>query len=450
MIFSARQSWSGISARVAQSDELLVLKNARVFDPGAGMDVQADVIVSNGRISEISPGASDRLGDAAAKRWDASNRWLLPGFTDLSAQLGEPGFEYKEDLESGLAAAARGGFTRVCCSPDTEPPLDSPAIIDWLKSKASRSSAVELLPIAAATVGMKGTSLTEVSALAEAGAGAIGTGYRSIKTAEALRRVLEYSKDTSLPLFHHSEDHSLSERSEMNEGKVSTRLGLRGAPALAEVVGLSRDLLVAEATDARLHVTRVSSALSTELLKAAQDRQVCVSAAVPVTHLLLTEDALSSYDTNLRLVPPLRTEEDRQALCRAVECGSIAAVVSDHSPQVTSQKDCDFSSAAPGAVGLTTCFSLLLKLVNRGELTLERAVASLTTGPAQVLNQPAASLRVGEPANFVLVNPAARWKVTKATLGGKCHNSPFIGETLEGRIELTVSAGRVAFELPNA
>jgi dihydroorotase len=432
---------------VLQPLELLVLQNARVFDPGVGIDVTADVVIENGILSRLGPGAGRSLANLErAQTLDAAGGLVLPGFIDLRAHLGEPGLEYKEDLESGLRAAAAGGFTRVCCTPDTDPINDQPVVTEWLRAKAAAVSTVRLDPIAAATQALSGKLLTEMGALRKAGAVAVGDANHSITSSEVLRRVLEYARDFDLPVFQHVEDHALTVGSDMNEGAIATRLGLRGSPSVAEDSIVARDLLLAEYTGGRYHAALISTGRAVESLRAAKARGVRASCAVGVHHLVLSEDALTTYDPNYKLVPPLRNARDVEALCRAVAEGVVDAVVSDHRPQSTLQKDCEFSDAEPGAVALSVCFSLLLSLVKEQRLSLGRAVSLLTSGPAGVLGVAAPTLKEGQRADLVLVTPGAAWAVDAASLRSKSQNSPFLGRSLEGRIELTVAQGCVAFD----
>ncbi len=433
--------------RVPEPVELLIVQNARVIDPGAGLDHTADAVIENGVITRLGVGAAQSLGSSARARVvDGSEHWLLPGFIDLRAHLGEPGLEYKEDLGSGLRAAAAGGFTQVCCLPDTDPINDEPVVTEWLRQRAAAQSPVRLHPIAAATRGLSGKLLTEMAALRKAGAVAVGDADHCIVSSEVLRRVFEYARDYDLPLFQHAEDHTLTQGADMNEGAVATRLGLRGSPSIAEDSIIARDLLVAEYTGGRYHASHISTRGALEAVSRAKQRGVAATCAVGIHHLLLSDEALASYDPNFKLVPPLRGSVDVAALQRGLAEGVIDAVVSDHRPQSSLQKNCEFSEAEPGAVGLAVCFGLLLSLVQDGRIELGRAISALTTGPASVLGLRPPRLREGERADFVLLAPNSRWPVEAATLHGKSYNSPVLGRSLPGRIDLTLAQGHVAFD----
>lgn len=436
-----------MSRAVLQPVELLILQNARVFDPGGGLDMAADAVIENGILTRLGPLAGRSFaGNARARTIDAKGHWLLPGFIDLRAHLGEPGFEYKEDLSSGLRAAAAGGFTQVCCMPDTDPVNDQPVVTEWLRTRAAEASPLRLHPIAAATRGLSGKLLTEMGALRKAGAVAVGDANHCISSSEVLRRVLEYARDFDLPVFQHVEDHSLTDGADMNEGAVATRLGLRGAPSVAEDGLLARDVLIAEYTGGRYHASLISTGRSVTTIREAKSRGLSVSCAVGVHHLVLSDEDLDSYDPNCKLIPPLRHPNDREALCRGLAEGVVDAVVSDHRPQSSLQKDCEFSEAEPGAVGLSVCFGLLLSLVKQERLSLSRAVSLLTSGPASVLGMPAPTLKEGQRADLVLVAPDVRWTVNAASLLGKSQNSPLVGRSLEGRIDLTLAQGCVAYD----
>ena len=430
-----------------QPVELLIVQNARVIDPGAGLDQTADAVIENGVLTRLGAGASKSFGSSPRGRViDAREHWLLPGFIDLRAHLGEPGLEYKEDLASGLGAAAAGGFTQVCCTPDTDPINDEPVVTDWLRQRAAATSPVRLHPIAAATRGLSGKLLTEMAALRKAGAIAVGDADHCISSSEVLRRVLEYARDYDLPVFQHPEDHALTQGADMHEGAIATRLGLRGSPRVAEDAILARDLMLAEYTGGRYHAAHISTRGALDAMAQAKQRGVRATCAVGIHHLVLNDSALVDYDPNFKLVPPLREARDVAALLGGLAEGVIDAVVSDHRPQSSLQKNCEFCEAEPGAVGLAVCFGLLLSLVQDGRLDRGRAIAALTTGPASVVGLPRPRLAEGERADLVLVAPNGRWTVEAASLRGKSYNSPVLGRTLPGRIDLTLAQGQVAFD----
>jgi dihydroorotase len=436
-----------MSRRVTTPPELLIVQSARVFDPGRGIDERADIVVEAGILTRIGLGAGDQLSrQARARVIDGHGAWVLPGFIDLRAHLAEPGLEYREDLGSGLSAASAGGFTAVCCTPDTDPINDTPVVTEWLLRRAQAVSPVRLYPIAAATERMRGELLSEMAALKAAGAVAVGDANHCIMSSSVLRRVLEYASNYGLPVFQHTEDHSLTKNADMNEGVVSTRLGLRGSPAVAEDTIVARDLLLAEYTGGIYHASHVSTARSIAAIRDCRSRGAKVTCAVAVHNLAFDEERLNDYDVNYKLVPPLRAASDVEALRRGLEEGVIDAVVSDHRPLSSLEKDSEFQAAEAGAIGLPSCFSLLLELVHQGRLSLKRVVQALTMGPAAVLGVPAPALRLGESADLVVVQPEAEHILTRANLRSKSYNTPLLGRPLKGRVALTLARGHVAFD----
>jgi dihydroorotase len=436
-----------MSRRVTTPPELLILQDARVFDPGQRLDERADIVIESGVLTRIGPSAGgDLTRQTRARIVDGRGAWVLPGFIDLRAHLAEPGLEYKEDLTTGLAAAAAGGFTAVCCTPDTDPINDTRVVTEWLLRQAEAVSPVRLYPIAAATDKMRGEQLSEMAALKAAGAVAVGDANHCITASNVLRRVLEYAKNYDLPVFQHTDDPALSKNADMNEGAWSARLGLRGAPAVAEEAVLARDLLLAEYTGGIYHASHVSTARSVASMRDARARGAKVSCAVAVHNLAFSEERLADYDVNFKLVPPLRTAADVAGLLRGIEEGVVDAIVSDHRPHSSLEKDTEFQAAEAGAIGLSTCFGLVLGLVHAGRLSLKRAIEVLTSGPASVLGITAPGLRVDERADLVLVQPEAEWTPTRANLRSKSYNTPLLGQALKGKVTLTLARGRIALD----
>jgi dihydroorotase len=372
--------------------------------------------------------------------------WLLPGLIDLHAHLREPGSEGKEDVASGLRAAAAGGFVDVCCMPNTWPVNDSRVVTEMLVAKARAIGTVRLHPIGAITMGQKGEHLTEMADLKDAGAVAVSDDGRCVTNSQVMRRALEYATTFDLPLIQHAEDHALTEGAQMHEGAVSTRLGLRGWPRVAEDVIVARDVLLAEYVGARYHVAHVSTMGAVRLVREAKARGIAVTAEVTPHHLLLTDQALLGYDTACKVTPPLREPEDVEALRRALADGTIDCVATDHAPHGVLDKHVEMAEAAPGMIGLELCLPLLLGLVRDGFLPLGRLVDALTGGPARIVGLPAPRIRDGARADLVLVDPAARWTVDPARLKTKSRNTPFAGREVTGRVMMTVCEGRVIHE----
>ncbi len=424
--------------------EALVFRRVRAIDPAGALDAEVDVVVEAGRVTRVGrDAAKDLVAGERVRIVELAGGWLLPGLVDLHAHLREPGSEGKEDVASGLRAAAAGGFTDVCCMPNTRPVNDSRVVTEMLVAKARALGTVRLHPIGAITMGQKGAELTEMADLKDAGAVAVSDDGRCVTNSQVMRRALEYAATFELPLIQHAEDHALTEGAQMHEGAVSTRLGLRGWPRVAEDVIVARDVLLAEYVGARYHVAHVSTLGAVRLVREAKARGVRVTAEVTPHHLLLTDQALLGYDTACKVNPPLREPEDVEALRRALADGTIDCVATDHAPHGVLDKHVEMAEAAPGMIGLELCVPLLLGLVREGVLPLGRLVEALTSAPARIVGLPPPRIRDGARADLVLVDPAARWTVDPARLETKSRNTPFAGREVTGRVAMTVCEGRV-------
>jgi dihydroorotase len=428
--------------------EALVFRRVRAIDPAGTLDAEVDVVVERGRIATV--------GRDAARDWTPSDRvriverggaWLLPGLIDLHAHLREPGFEWKEDVASGLRAAAAGGFVDVCCMPNTRPVNDSRVVTEMLIAKARALGGVRLHPIGAITVGQKGEQLSEMADLKSAGAVAVSDDGRCVTNSQVMRRALEYATTFDLPVIQHAEDHALTEGAQMHEGAVATKLGLRGWPRVAEDVIVARDVLLAEYIGARYHVAHLSTMGSVRIVREAKARGIAVTAEVTPHHLLLTDAALLGYDTACKVNPPLREAEDVEALRVALADGTIDCVATDHAPHGVLDKHVELAGAAPGMIGLELCLPLLLGLVKKGVLPLARLVEALTAAPARIVGIDAPRIRAGARADLVLVDPQARWTIARADIKSKSYNTPFAGHPVEGRIAMTICEGRVVHDM---
>ncbi|HKQ68635.1 MAG TPA: dihydroorotase [Polyangiaceae bacterium] len=429
------------------ASDLVVFSAVRAFDPGRGFDEEVDVVIERGVITRVGRGAGANLVDSPAARVIAgAGRWLLPAFVDLHAHLREPGQEYKEDILTGLGAAAAGGFAHVCVMPNTRPVNDTRAITEMMVARARDVGGPRLHPIGAITMGQKGQELTEMGDLKDAGAIAVSDDGYCVTSSAVMRRALEYARTFDLAVIQHAEDHALTEGAQMHEGVVSTRLGLRGWPRVAEDIIVARDVLLAEVTRARYHVAHVSSMGSVRILREAKSRGLAVTAEVTPHHLLLTDHAVLGYDTACKVNPPLRSEEDVAALRGALADGTIDAIATDHAPHSPLEKDSEFSAASPGMIGLETCFPLLLGLVRDGSLPLARLVLALTAAPARVAGLVAPRISEGEPAALVLVDPERKYTIDPARLRSKSKNTPFLGKEVKGAVVLTMSEGAFIFD----
>lgn len=419
------------------------IHGGRVLDPGAGLDARLDVLLEDGRVAAVG----DDLAPVGAERVDAAGCWVAPGLVDLHTHLREPGQEYKEDIASGGRAAAAGGFTAVACMANTDPVNDDPSVTDFILDRARQDAPVRVYPVAAATRGLRGETMTEMAALAAAGAVAFSDDGRTIMDSGVMRRVLEYSRLVGAPVIVHAEDRTLVGEGVVNEGPVSTRLGLPGNPAVAETVCVARDLMLAEATGAHLHVGHVSTAGAVELIRAARARGVHVTAEVTPHHLTLTDEATLGYDTNTKMAPPLRSAADVRACRAALADGTLDAVATDHAPHAVHEKEVDFAEAPNGIIGLETAIPVALDLVRAGEISPLEWVRRMSSNPARILNRPGGRLAAGAPADVVVIDPERRWTYDPAKGFSKSRNSPWAGQPLVGRAVVTIVAGRLVYHV---
>jgi dihydroorotase len=428
----------------------LVFRRVRPIDPAAGLEGagEMDVVVEGGRITRIGRDAAANLvgAERGVRFLERPGAWLLPGLVDLHAHLREPGAEGKEDIASGLRAAAAGGFVDVCCMPNTRPVNDSRAITEMLVAKARAQNGSRLHPIGAITVGQKGQDLAEMADMREGGAVAVSDDGRCVTNSQVMRRALEYAATFDLTVIQHAEDHALTEGAQMHEGAVSSRLGLRGWPRVAEDVIVARDLLLTEYVGARYHVAHLSTEGSVRLLREAKSRGISATAEVTPHHLLLTDEAIGLYDAACKVNPPLREARDVEALRAALADGTIDCIATDHAPHGVLDKEVELAEAAPGIIGLELCVPLLLGLVRQGVLPLGRLVTSLTTAPARIAGLDPPSLREGARADLVLVDPAAHWTIDASRMKSKSANTPFVGKKVQGRVLMTLCEGRTLYE----
>ncbi len=436
----------------------LRLIGGRVIDPHQGIDEIADVVIDDGLIASVGTRADrgrQRESSNGERTIDVRGLVVAPGFVDLHCHLREPGFEDKETIASGTRAAAAGGFTTVCCMPNTNPTLDTASDVGWVISAAGRTGLVRVHPIGTITKGQKGAELSEMADMAAAGAVAFSDDGRSVDSNLLMRHALAYSRIAGRPIVDHCEDAMLADCGVVHEGRVASLLGLRGVPSEAEEIAVARDLVLARATQGRLHLAHLSTAASVDLVREAKARGVRVTAEVTPHHLLLTDDWVAGngsgrppYDTNCRVSPPLRGNEDRAALLAGLLDGAIDAIATDHAPHTVVDKDCEFDQAAPGISGLETAFGLLMRLVHGSQLDLPRLVRLLTIGPARAFALNAGSLEIGAPADVVVLDPSAEWTVDVERFYSKGKNSPLAGERLRGMVRLTLVGGQVVHETP--
>ena len=420
-----------------------LIRGGRVLDPGSERDAVVDVLVEAGTLVAVD--ASLEAGDAQVL--DAAGLWVAPAFVDLHTHLREPGQEYKEDIGSGGRAAVAGGFGAVACMANTQPVNDDPAVTEYILERARSDSPARVYPIAAATRGLEGRVMTELDLLARSGAVAFSDDGKTIMDGGVMRRVLEYSRLVKRPVIVHAEDRTLVGDGVVNEGPVSTRLGLPGNPAAAEAVHVARDLILADLAGAHLHVAHVSTGAAVDLIRAARERGIHVTAEVTPHHLTLTDEAALGYDTNTKMAPPLRSRADVEACRRGLVEGTLDAVATDHAPHAVHEKEVDFAEAPPGITGLETAFAVALDLVRAGELAPLELVRRLATNPARILGVAGGTLAPGAPADLVVLDPEHEWVYDPMKGFSKSTNSPWAGKLLRGRAVATFVGGRLVYQL---
>ncbi len=419
--------------------------NARLIDPVAGSESHGGVLVRNGCIAAVGPSVRAGALPADAQIRDCAGHVLSPGLIDLCAFAGEPGAEHRETLRTASEAAAAGGVTTLVCRPDTEPVVDDPAIIDFIKRRARDKAVVNVLPSAALTKGLRGTEMTEFGLLMEAGAVFFSDGPRSVMNAQVMRRALIYARDFGALVVHHLEDPNLRGEGVMNEGEFASRLGLHGIPHVAETIILERDLALVAATGGRYHASMISCTGSIALMRRAKAAGLDVTCGVSINNLTLNENDVDvgGYRTFCKLTPPLRHENERLALVDALADGTIDVIVSDHDPQDVETKRQPFGEAANGAVGLETMLSAALRMHHSGDVALPRLIAAMTCGPATLIGSKAGRLAVGAPADLIVIDPDAAYLLAKAALKSRSKNSPFDEARMEGRVMSVMVGGRL-------
>lgn len=431
----------------------ILIRGGHVIDPGR-VNATADVLIDQGRVVAVGPHLLARAEEAARsgtgplRILEADGRLVLPGFIDLHVHLREPGLEYKETITTGTAAAVAGGFTSLCCMPNTKPVNDNQSVTEFILERARQAGKARVFPIGAITKGSDGAELAEIAELKQAGCVAISDDGLPVMNSHVMRRAMEYARAFDLPVIDHCEDLNLSQGSCMNEGIVSTELGLPAAPAAAEDVMVARDLSLASLTGAQLHLAHVSTEASVRMVRDAKARGIRVTAEATPHHFSLTEEAVRGFDTHAKMNPPLRTREDIHAIKEGLKDGTIDAIATDHAPHASHEKQLEFADAPFGIVGLETAWPLTLSLVEEGVLPLEQAVAMLTTGPARAFGLAQGTLAPGVDADVVIIDPEAQWEVDPNKFHSKSRNSPFAGWKVRGRVERTLVGGIIVYEGP--
>jgi len=423
------------------SEKDWLIKGGLVIDPTSGKMEILDILIEDGKIKAIEKS----LKVEKIPQINAYGLWVSPGLIDIHVHFRDPGYEYKETIETGLAAAAKGGFTQVCCMANTKPVNDTGAITRYMKEKAENLQGVILHPIGAITKGNQGQTLAEIGDMVENGAIGISDDGNPVMNSEVMRRAMEYSKYFDIPVIDHCEEKNLSRGGVMHEGEVSTRLGLKGIPSASEEIMVARDILLASYTKAKLHIQHVSSKGSIELIKWAKEKGISVTAEVTPHHLTLTDKAVEGYDTNTKVNPPLRGEEDKEALIEALSDGIIDCIASDHAPHSLKEKDVEYDQAAFGISGIETALSFVLKLVHEGRLSPLRAIEALTISPAKVMGIDGGKLQPGYDANITIIDPEKVWRIEPDKFASKGKNTPFKGWEVKGKAVCTMVKGKILY-----
>ena len=420
----------------------LWIQNARVIDPAAKRDALGDVFVTDGKIvASLSVDAKKR-----AKKIDARGQVVCPGLVDIHVHFREPGQTHKETIATGARAAAAGGFTTVVCMPNTSPVADNAGTIQFINDAIRRDAIVKILPTGCITVGMKGQALAPIGSLKRAGVVAITDDGDCVQSNELMRRACEYANMFGLPIMDHCQDASMTQGSVMNEGVMSTRLGLRGWPNAAEDLIVARNVILSTYTGAHIHLQHISSRNSVEIIRRAKQRGVKITAEATPHHIALTDAALAGYDTNFKMNPPLRTEDDRLEIIAGLRDGVLDCISTDHAPHTDYEKDKEFDFAPNGIIGLETSLAVSLEvLVKQNKFKLPRVIDLLTRRGAEILNLPAGTLSVGAAADICIFDPEEKWKYETKAGFSKSINSPWDGQMLTGRVKTTIVDGKVVF-----
>jgi dihydroorotase len=421
----------------------LLILDGRIIDPSQGIDEVGSLLITEGKISWRGYATPQEDCDVL----HAEGLIVCPGFIDLHCHLRQPGYEEKETIESGSQAAARGGFTTICCMPNTNPPLDNPAAIDYVKKEAAKKGVVRVLPIGCISKGRKGEELVDMKELAAAGVIGYSDDGSPVKSTRLMRQALDSSRDLGLPIIDHCEELSLSEGGQMNEGALAIKLKLPGIPAAAEEIMVARDLALAQLTRGHLHIAHVSTAGSVDLIRHAKEKGVNVTAEVTPHHLTLTEKEVKGYNTNAKVSPPLRTKVDNLALIQGLKEKVIDIIATDHAPHTEADKKCDFTLAASGISNFETALGSLLSLVHEERLSLTGLIAWLTIEPARLLkNDNLGTLRSGAPADITIFDLYKEWIVDPGTFVSKGKNTPLAGSGLRGKVMATIYGGKIVYK----
>ena len=417
----------------------ILIKNGRIIDPAAGIDKKSDLLIENGKIVKIAAS----LKEEAAEVIDAAGKLVVPGLIDMHTHLREPGREDTETIETGLRAAVKGGFTAVCPMPNTEPPCDNQAQVNFLKEKANQVGLAKVWPIGSITRGRKGKALSDMTDLKEAGVMAVSDDGDSVENAELMRRALEYASMLDLLVISHCEDKQLAGEGVMHEGYWSTVLGLSPIPSASESLIVERDIRLAALTGARLHIAHVSTEESVNAIRQAKKEGLAVTAEVTPHHITLKDEDLKTYDTNLKINPPLRSASDIKALKEGLKDGTIDVIATDHAPHLVNEKEKEFDYAPFGMIGLETALSLAAALIDEGVLDWKTLIEKMSVNPGKILQIPGGTLVEGACADVTVIDPEREWVYTKERVESRSQNSPFLGWKLKAQVTDVIVGGKI-------
>lgn len=418
----------------------LCIKNGLILNPKTQMEEVNDLWIEDGKVSHIG-----HLEEAADEVIDAAGKWVVPGLIDLHVHFRAPGFEHKEDIASGARAAAKGGFTTVCCMPNTSPVIDNECVVEYIHAMASRANGVNVLPIGAVTKGQQGESLADIGKMKEHGICALSEDGKTVMDSGLMKKAMSYAKPFDLVMMSHTEDHSLTGGA-MNAGENAQLFGIKGIPREAEEIIVARDILLAKYTGCKLHLCHISTAGSLDIIRFAKAQGVNVTAETAPHYFTLDDSILGDYDTNKKMSPPLRTKDDVLAIKRALQDGTLDCIATDHAPHHADEKNVPFEKAPFGIVGLETSFSLSYTyLVKTGLLSPLELIEKMSSKPAEIIGIDKGDLSVGKVADITLIDPNATYTITKDTFAGKSKNSPFIGMDVQGEVVQTIVAGKVVY-----
>ncbi len=422
----------------------ILIKNGRLIDPYNNIDGKMDILISNGVVAKVSENIANNNVD---KIIDANNMWVAPGLIDLHVHLREPGYEHKETIATGTRSAVMGGFTTICCMPNTRPVTDNQILVEYIKMKAEREGVCRVLPIGAITVGQKGETLAEIGKMAKAGACAISEDGFTVENASLMKTAIKYAEMFNIPVFSHCEDVDLAGGS-MNAGDTATKLGLKGISNESEDVIVSRDIILADSLKAPIHLCHISTKGSVDLIKDAKARGSKVTAEATPHHFTLVDEDITEYDGNFKMNPPLRSTQDRAAIIEALKNDTIQVIATDHAPHHIDEKNCEFERALNGIVGLETALSLSIsELVEKGVLTPFKMIEKFTKNPAEILRRKdLGHLSVGSNADVIIIDPNVKYKVNVENFVSKSKNSPFNNREVTGKVLYTLVGGKIIVE----